>query len=119
MERTQDGDIVAQYEKAQESWFAHAPSPLAQMGDAVVEQHEGPGHASPAYHPGIEKWDAYYATVGVTRATIGDDPRTPRERLSELRRVCAECHSQGFELAVGCRADGVPYNGCNFCTGRA
>ena len=57
MERTQDGDIVVQYEKAQESWFAHAPSLLAQMGDAVVEQHEGPGHASPAYHSGIEKGD--------------------------------------------------------------
>ena len=83
MERTQDGDTVAQYEKAQESWFAHVPSALAQMGVdvATVEQHEGPRHVSPAYHQGIEEWGQYYAAVGVTREAIGEDPRTPRERL--------------------------------------
>ena len=38
MERTQDGDIVAQYEKAQELWFATGHGPVfVQLGDEVVE----------------------------------------------------------------------------------
>jgi len=91
-------ETVARFEKEQESWFATDPhaAVFASMGDAHAaagHQHVEPEDSAAefavdgtreAQPQASAEWDTYYNAAGVSRETIGEDPRTPRERLAEV-----------------------------------
>lgn len=53
---------------------------------------------------------------------LRDDPiprnYNPKSETPEVTLQCPECNSKGFKPAIGTRASGKTFQGCEFCTGK-